>query len=272
MQLLFLGGVHLRGGDVAVVEHFPENAVAHFIRAIRMDFGGRVAVRRANDSGEKRAFTERQFANVLAKVGLRGFAESADGEAAAIADVNFVGVQLENLLLAEALVELDGDDGLFDLPLPIALGGEEEAARQLHVNRARALRFLAAANIRPRRAENADEVEAAVLEESLVFGGKHGLNKLFREIIEALETPLLARGVSKRLVSSSGSISACVSDALSASAVIREMDFPLKSTRSPFPPLKYESLDGLISTKSLPAWNCPGEPSTSLSEYSARRR
>jgi len=133
----------------------------------------------------------------------------------------------------------------------------------LHVDGARALRFLAAANIRPRGAENADEVETAVLEESLVFGGKRSSKRSRRRF---------SRVVSKRLVSSSGSISACVSDALSASAVIRKMDFPLKSTRRPLPPLKYESPDGRISTKSLPAWNCPGEPSMSLSEYSARRR
>src|SRR5271170_1970377 len=106
---------------------------------------------------------------------------------AAIAEINFVGIKLENLLLRETLVQLQGDERLLNLPAPNSLGGEKEAARHLHINRAGALRPLIAPQIRPRRSQNSNGIEPAVLEKALVLGRKHGFDQNLRQIIEAFQ-------------------------------------------------------------------------------------
>ncbi len=61
----------------------------------------------------RRAHSARvELAEVFAEEGLGGFAEAVDGEAAALAEVDLVGVHLEDLLLVEAGFELEGDDDL----------------------------------------------------------------------------------------------------------------------------------------------------------------
>ena len=195
LQFRVLGGGFLVGGEVAVLDHLPQHAVAGFFRAVRVALGGGIAVRRADDSGEKRRFAGAQFAHILAKIGLRGFAEPANRKAAAIAQINVVGVKLEDLLLRKALVEFGGHQDFLHLPPPLALGGEEERARHLHVDRAGALRLLAAAHVVKRRAKHADHVQRAMLEEALVLRGQHRVHHHRRQIVVADHAPLFARAV-----------------------------------------------------------------------------
>jgi uncharacterized protein with GYD domain len=58
-----------------------------------------------------------ELAEVFAEEGLRGLAEAVDGVAAALAEVDLVGVHLEDLLLVEAGFELEGDHDLASLRL-----------------------------------------------------------------------------------------------------------------------------------------------------------
>ena len=69
--------------------------------------------------------------HVLAEVGLRGLAEAIDGEAAALAEIDLVGVHLEDLLLVEAVFELEGDDDLDDLALECVCSGERKKPRPI---------------------------------------------------------------------------------------------------------------------------------------------
>src|ERR1700683_3132680 len=108
-----------------------------------MGLGVRVVRRSADDAGEESAFGDVEVANILAEVGLGGFAASANCEGAAIAEVSLVGVESEDLLLGEALIELEGDQSFFDFAAPDTLGGEKEGAGNLHVDGGGALGFRA---------------------------------------------------------------------------------------------------------------------------------
>ncbi len=92
--------------QIAVVDHLREHPVARLVRPVDVALGRRIVVRRADDPAEKRRFARRQFVNVLAEIGFRRLAESANRKAAAIAEIDVVRVELEDLLLREALVDL----------------------------------------------------------------------------------------------------------------------------------------------------------------------
>ena len=66
-------------------------------------------------SGEHGRFRQSHLAQVLAEVDLRALAESVDAEAALVAQVNRVGVILEDLLLGELLLQVERDQQLFEL-------------------------------------------------------------------------------------------------------------------------------------------------------------
>ncbi len=114
----------------------------------------------------------------------------------AIAEINFVGVQLENLLLGEALLKFQRDHGFGNFSAPGALVGKEEGARYLHGDGAGALVMSAAvAKIGPRGAHNAHDVEAAMLEEALVFRGHDGVNECRGQILIQHRAALFAGAV-----------------------------------------------------------------------------
>ncbi len=111
LQRRALGILNVFHVDVFVVEHLRQHAIAGLYSALRVTVGGRIIIWRANDSREVGAFGQRQLPQILSKVGDAGLRESANSKAPAVAEVNFVGIQLENLLFVEALLDLDGNHG-----------------------------------------------------------------------------------------------------------------------------------------------------------------
>ena len=105
LQRRALGVARLLRGDVAVLDHLRQHAVARLDGALRPPVRDGVAIGRANDARQKRRFAEDDVVNVLVEVGQRAFGEAVNREAAAIAEINLVGVQLEDLLLGEAVLE-----------------------------------------------------------------------------------------------------------------------------------------------------------------------
>ena len=103
MERLGLGALRLLLGDGAGFDHGVEDEVAALDGAVGMAVG-REVVGPLDHAGEQRAFGEIELAKIFAEVGLRGFAESVDGEAAALPEVDLVGVHLEDLLLVEAVL------------------------------------------------------------------------------------------------------------------------------------------------------------------------
>src|ERR1700733_5619831 len=193
-----LGVLDVSFGDVFVIEHLRQDAVACLIAAFWVAVGGGVIVGRADDACEVGVFGERELAEIFSEVGDAGFGESADAKAAAIAEVNLVGIELEDLLLVEALLQLHSDHQLGELAAPGALVAEEERARDLHRDGARALIVVArVAQIGPRGADDANEVEAAMLEIAFVFGGNDRVDERRRNIVVANGTAFFAKRIEK---------------------------------------------------------------------------
>ena len=153
-------------------------------------------IRALNHAGQQRALGQVELAHILAEVGLRGLAKSVDGKAAALAQVDLVGIHLEDLLLGEAVFELEGDDDLDHLALDAPLRRKEEAARQLHGQRRAALDIaMSRRQIVAQRAQHADVVHAAVLEEAPVLDGQHRLHQVLRNLVVGEQAALGAVGV-----------------------------------------------------------------------------
>ncbi len=184
------GGAGLGGGDVAGLDHGVEDDVA----ALEGTLGMAVGVEAAgalDHAGEQGELGEIELAEVFAEVGLGGLAEAVDGEGATLAEADLVGVHLEDLLLGEAALEMEGDEDLDELALEAALGREKDAARELHGEGGAAAREAAvAAEIVPGPAEHGVEVDAAVLEEAAVFDGGDGLHELVGDLVEGDEAAL----------------------------------------------------------------------------------
>ena len=99
---LGFGALGFGGGDGAGLDHGVEDEVAALDGAVGMAVGVEVAGA-LDDAGEQwRTRRVSSWREVLAEEGLRGFAEAVDGEGAALAEVDLVGVHLEDLLLVEA--------------------------------------------------------------------------------------------------------------------------------------------------------------------------
>ena len=141
---------------------------------------GGVMIGCADDATEECSFAEAEIAHVFSEVSLRRFAKSSNRKAAAISEIDLIGVELKDLLLREAMIDFDRHQNFFHLTAPLSLGGEEKAASHLHVDRAGALGLLPHAEIGQGSANHAHPVEPAMLEETFVFGGDYGINENLR--------------------------------------------------------------------------------------------
>ena len=131
VERLVLGGGGFGGGEVAGLLHDLEHEVAALEGALWMAVGVE-AVRALNEAGEGGELGGVELLEVFAEEGLGGLAESIHGERSALAEVDLVGVHVEDLLLREAALELEGDEDLGEFALQGAGGREKEAARELH--------------------------------------------------------------------------------------------------------------------------------------------
>ena len=79
-----------------------------------------------------RTLRQVQLLHVFAEVGLRCLAKAVDGKASLLPQWDLVGIELKDLLLVEAVLQLEGDGNLDDLALQALLRRQEEAAGELH--------------------------------------------------------------------------------------------------------------------------------------------
>ena len=87
-----------------------------------------------------------------------------------MAEVDLVGVEREDLRLGEAALDLDGQHDLLHLAAEVAVGREEQIARQLHGERGRALCPAVEHHVAPSGTEDAPDIYSPVLLKLLVFG------------------------------------------------------------------------------------------------------
>ncbi len=100
----------------------------------------------------------------------RGFGAVQPG-----AEVHLVQIQLEDLVLGVFVLDQRGEDHLLQLAGVGLLQREETHARELLRDRAGALRAVAFAEVRDRRAGHANEVDALMIVEALILDREHRL-------------------------------------------------------------------------------------------------
>ena len=93
-------------------------------------------------------------------------------------------------MLAEFLLELLRDQHLRQLTPHGFFRRQKKSARELHGDRRTALFMLLPGQIDPSRFEHTDEIDAAVLEESPVFDGQHGVHHHFGNVVVLHHLPL----------------------------------------------------------------------------------
>ena len=144
---------------------------------------------------QQRALGQIELPDIFAKVRLRRLAKAVNREAAALPEVDLVGVHLEDLLLGEAVLELEGDGDFDDLALDAALRRKKEAARQLHGQRRAAFGpAVAGREIVPQRSEDAVIVHATVLKEAAILDGDNRVDQVGRNLVVGEQAALDAVG------------------------------------------------------------------------------
>ena len=138
---------------------------------------------------------EGNAAQVLSQVCLARLAETVDAETTEIADINRVRVIFENLLLGELLFQVKSDQGLRNLAAPAPLWSQPQRARRLLGERGRALAPAPIFQVYPGGSQDADRIEAGVLEEMFIFGREHGVHHDLRNIVEVNDPAFLAFAV-----------------------------------------------------------------------------
>src|SRR5688572_14518236 len=142
--------------------------------------GWRVSGRGLDQSGEQRAFRQRQIGGGLAEVAKRRRLSAVD----AIAEVDLVQVQLQNLALVELPFDAGGHNRLFHLAAVRLFRGQKALPGELLREGARALRRAPGAHVRDQRTGDADNIEAAMLVEALILDCQDRLHQIWRDAIE----------------------------------------------------------------------------------------
>jgi len=158
--------------DVMLFEHPLQYVIAADERAIGM-CNGTVAHRGAHQSGDHRRFGKAQFLRMLAEIEPRRRFDAVR----AMPEVNLIRVELENLVLCEALLDVDGQKCFVDLAAEAFLRSQENLLGQLLCERRRSLDLPACNEVFQAGAQNRFRIDAAMLVEIGILGGQGGLHE-----------------------------------------------------------------------------------------------
>ena len=136
--------------------------------------------RRLEEAGEHRRFGEVDVAHVLAEIVLR---RGRHAERAS-AHVHPVEIHAEDLLLRQVGLQPDREEGLLDLALERALVREEDVLGELLGDGRAALDDAVRLRIGDHGAEEADEVDAVMLEEAPVLRGDDRLDQRVGQLVD----------------------------------------------------------------------------------------
>ncbi len=163
--------------DLPVLEHRRQDDVAAGHRLVHVD-GGRPRRRRLDDAGDQRRFLDGQVGGRLGEVAARRRLDAVE----AVAEVDLVQVELEDLLLGIGPLDQRGEDGFLDLAGQAPLEGQEALARQLLRQRRAALGEAPALQVDEDRAHDADHVDAAMVVEALILDRQHRVDEVRRHL------------------------------------------------------------------------------------------
>src|SRR6185312_16423711 len=122
-------------------------------------------------AGEGRGLGHGELVEALAEVGLRRRRDTVR----ALAEKDDVEIELEDLLLGELVIHVEGDEGFLQLAPPRFIERQEHVAGRLLRDRASALYLAARDQIDDGRARDTDETDAALLEEPVVLRRKESV-------------------------------------------------------------------------------------------------
>ena len=178
-ERLRLGGLALVLGGKAVLDDAVDHPVAAGHGPVGI-FERIVVARRLGQRRKIGAIGERQLVQRLVPIRLGGCRHAIGADA----EIDLVEIELEDLLLGEGALDADGEDRLFQLPLDGLVAGQQEVLGHLLGDGRgadRAPARLQIAHIGDDGADDALNVEAAMLIEVLVLGGDEGLDDAGRE-------------------------------------------------------------------------------------------
>ena len=136
---------------------------------------------RFRQPGQERSLGQREPARGHSEIVAGGRLDAAR----AVAEVDVVQIQLEDLVLAEPVLDLVGHPDLEQLAAERALAGGDAlrkgVARELHRQRARSFFVTPGLQVREQGADDPAQVDGAVLVEALVLGGEEGLRHVARK-------------------------------------------------------------------------------------------
>ncbi len=167
-RLLRFGELGVR--YVAQIVHAPQHVQLPLLGALGIDH--RIeAGRGLGQAGQHRRLGHVDILQRLAEVNLRRLGEAVS----ALSQVDLVDVQLQNLVLGQARLDLEGEQRFVQLARKRFFLGQEKIPCHLHGNGRRSLTPAAGGQIGVGGADDALIVHAGVLIEALVFGRKDGL-------------------------------------------------------------------------------------------------
>ena len=120
-------------------------------------FVRQVEIRTANQPGQESGLGEREGADVLVKIDRSRLAESIDGKAILLTEIDLVRVKHENLLLGQPVLEDHGEKDFRHFPPDRATRCQKEVSRELHGQRTATLQPLVRAEIGEGGGDNPEE-------------------------------------------------------------------------------------------------------------------
>jgi hypothetical protein len=102
-----------------------------------------------------------------------------------------VEVKLQDLVLGQGMLDLDGEEGFVDLAGKGFFRAQKEIARHLHGDGGSAFLGAAGNHVGQGRAQDPQRVHAAMLVETFVLGGEDGLAQKFGRIFYSHDSPTL---------------------------------------------------------------------------------
>ena len=170
---------NLAFGQEAALHHIGQHLVGAGARRRQVDVRG-VFRGRLEQAGEHGAFGERQILDVLAEIEIR---RGRDAERAA-AHIGAVEIELQDFLLRQVHFQPNRQEGFLDLALDRALVGQEQVLGELLRDGRTALHHGIGLDVLGHGAEQAQEIDAEMVEEAAILGGQHRIDDMVRHLVD----------------------------------------------------------------------------------------
>ena len=178
-------------GDQAELEHQAEHEIAP--RVGTLGVRERVVVGRSTNHGDQqRDLRGVEFRQRFVEVELAAESESVNRAVAILPEVDFIDVRVEQIVFRVARIEDHRHREFLEFAQQRAAIVEEVALHELLRQRAAALREIAGAQIGPRGARNALQIESGVRVEVAIFDDLECISEQRRSFLRRHDQPILA--------------------------------------------------------------------------------